>query len=570
MKKRTPSPQVPPSAPPLSAQNASTANTVATTPTWYAYLPVAVLALLALFMTITRANFFDIGMERDEGIYAYFGKLVLNGKIPYIDFYETRFPCIFYMYALLVGIFGYNIKGVAMGILVLNLGSMVLLYDLSRRWFNRPAGLIAAASFACLSLAPAVSGFTRQSEHIVVFWELLGVWFMVRALAKENDPWWQFILSGICMCMAMLVKPNAVYLIVGVGLLLVVKYLTDTVIDWKKMVINGLLYSVGVFGMFGLMCLAMVVQGAWSDFWYFAIVEAGKYSEGIPWEDGKKMFEMTYDGLSKKYGIFLYLSYLGLLGIWFTQSSWYKKIGTALLFLAAFWTITPGLRFYGHYWLMWMPFVAFCVGAAFFAIQGLIDRFLNKPSWSFMVSLLFLLPFATHVLGNEKYYFSPDHHKILRQTYGMNPFPEAKQVGEYIAKQVTAGDKLALIGSEPETYVYSGCDSPTRHAYFSYLMLDTLKTPNAKVWQKEYFADLEREKPRFIAFYSHNISILANPKSDMKFFQWFDPFVNQYYRRVGVVDMLDANNTKYVWGEAEAMAYTPQNQQMCVFVFERK
>lgn len=532
------------------------------------YMPYIFLLLIALFMIFTRSQFLGIGMERDEGIYSYFGKLLLEGKTPYIDLYETRFPGTFYMYAVLVGIFGYSIQGVAVGILVLNLFSMGILYDMTRRLLNVSAGVIAAATFACLSLAPAISGFTRQSEHIVVFWELLGAWLMVKAL--QDDKWWQFVLSGVAMCMAMLVKPNAVYLIVGVGMVLLAKYLTETGINWKKMILNGVLYSSGVFGMFGLMCLGMVVQGAWSEFWYFAVVEAGKYSEGIPWEQGKEMFNLTYNALSKKYSIFMYLSYMGLIAVWFTSDGLYKKASVVILFLLGFWTITPGLRFYGHYWLMWMPFVAMAVGAVFYALQKIIDRFLHAPAWSAYTSLLFALPFLMHIMDNERYYFSPNHDKILRQTYGTNPFPEAQKIGEYIAKQAKEGDKIALVGSEPQTYVYTGCNSPTRHAYFSYLMFDTLKTPKAIEWQKEYIADLEREKPRFIAFYSHNISILANPNSDMKFFQWFDPFINQNYKRIAVADIFDANNTKYAWGEAEAAAYQPQNKQHCVYVFERK
>lgn len=546
--------------PPASAQPKT--NTVLT------YAPYFFLALIALFMSFTRSQFFDIGMERDEGIYSYFGKLLLAGKTPYIDLYETRFPGTFYMYAVLVGIFGYTIKGVAVGMLVLNLLSMLLLYSLSSQLLNKSAGVVAAASFACLSLAPAVSGFSRQSEHIVVFWSLLSIWLMLKALKSEKKI--QFILSGVCMCMAMLVKPNAVYLIIAGGFLLLAKYLTEAPINWKKLLLHGVLYSIGVFGMFGLMCLAMVIQGAWSEFWYFAVVEAGKYSEGIPWTQGKDMFNMTYNNLSEKYGAFIWLSYIGLIGVWFSGNALYKKIGILILFLLGFWTVTPGLRFYGHYWLMWMPFVALGVGAVFYTLQKIIDRYLSSPSWSPYVSLLFIVPFLMHVNGNKDYYFSPKHRQILRQTYGTNPFPEAQKISEFIAKQVKEGDKLALVGSEPQTYIYTGCDSPTRHAYFSYLMADTLKTPLAKEWQKEYMADLEREKPRFIVFYSHNISILANPNSDVKFFQWLDPFLGQNYKRIAVADILDANNTKYAWGEAEANVYQPQNRQQCVYVFERK
>ncbi|MBK7819009.1 MAG: hypothetical protein IPJ60_16840 [Sphingobacteriaceae bacterium] len=50
------------------------------------------LFVLVFIVHSIRTNFAGIPFERDEGIYSYFGKLVLEGKVPYKDFYEVKFP----------------------------------------------------------------------------------------------------------------------------------------------------------------------------------------------------------------------------------------------------------------------------------------------------------------------------------------------------------------------------------------------------------------------------------------------------------------------------------------------
>ncbi len=87
------------------------------------YILLALLLFLAVFI---RVNFLNIPYERDEGGYSYYGKLLLEGKIPYKDFYEQKLPGIFYFYAFMVSIFGSTVKGMHMGFIYLNVASILL------------------------------------------------------------------------------------------------------------------------------------------------------------------------------------------------------------------------------------------------------------------------------------------------------------------------------------------------------------------------------------------------------------------------------------------------------------
>ena len=68
---------------------------------------------LALILTaFVRLRLADIAMERDEGEYAYAGWQILMGKLPYLDFYNMKFPGVYYAYAGIFSVAGYSIIAV--------------------------------------------------------------------------------------------------------------------------------------------------------------------------------------------------------------------------------------------------------------------------------------------------------------------------------------------------------------------------------------------------------------------------------------------------------------------------
>ncbi|MCC7246360.1 MAG: glycosyltransferase family 39 protein [Saprospiraceae bacterium] len=534
------------------------------------YLPYAILAVILAFVFISRSQFYEVAMERDEGIYIYIGHLILDGKIPYVDFYETRFPGIFYMYALLVAIFGYSAKGVAVGVMLMVVATTALLFYTGKRMFGTAAGLIGAAAFGLLSMASTISGFTRQSEHMVNFWTVLGVWLMLRAMAAERRQALWYMGSGVAMCIALLIKPNAVYLIPALGLLMVGWAYFEEKLAWKTIIMNGVWYSMGVFGMFGVMYAGMVAIGAGNAFYEFAIVEAGKYAEGFSFEEGWPLFTGTYNALDKDYGALMWAAYIALALSWLSSLELWKKIGLSLLFVAGFWTVTPGLRFYGHYWLIWMPFMALAIGALPKVLEMFFAQYLPSLTTAAKFSpVLMILLLLFNLIKQQQYYFRPNLTAVVRNTYGDNPFNPIKRVGDFLKKRVKPEDKLALIGSEPQLYVYTGLDSPTRHAYFTYLMLDTTKTPRIFDWQREFKEDLVRENPKYMVFTSHAISVYANKNSDMRIFDWLTQHIQNNYNRIGCVEIPPNNDYKYYLTDAEVKGMVPKTQ-FFIDVYEHK
>src|SRR5260221_5440849 len=123
--------------------------------------------MLALVAAV-RFRMMDMPLERDEGEYAYSGQLILQGIPPYKLAYNLKFPGIYAAYALMMLLFGQTAAGIHLGLLVVNAASIILMFFLGRRLLDLNGGLVAAATFALLSLSVSVLGLAAHASHFVV------------------------------------------------------------------------------------------------------------------------------------------------------------------------------------------------------------------------------------------------------------------------------------------------------------------------------------------------------------------------------------------------------------------
>src|SRR5262245_3429072 len=75
----------------------------------------------------------DVAAERDEGEYEYAGQLILQGIPPYQLAYNMKFPGTYYAYSLILAAFGETPRGIHLGLLVVNVGTALLVFLLTRR-----------------------------------------------------------------------------------------------------------------------------------------------------------------------------------------------------------------------------------------------------------------------------------------------------------------------------------------------------------------------------------------------------------------------------------------------------
>ena len=130
--------------------------------------PILGLVFILLFVTLVRWRIRAVPLERDEGEYAYAGQLMLQGIPPYQWVYNFKMPGVYAAYALIMAVFGQTPSGIHLGFCLVNLGAIILMYRLGRRFLGSPASLAAAATFALLSLSQAVVGLAGHATQLVV------------------------------------------------------------------------------------------------------------------------------------------------------------------------------------------------------------------------------------------------------------------------------------------------------------------------------------------------------------------------------------------------------------------
>ncbi|MBL7918310.1 MAG: hypothetical protein JNM96_07915 [Bacteroidia bacterium] len=375
------------------------------------------------------------------------------------------------------------------------------------------------------------------------------------------------MLMGFSMGCAFMVKTSGVFLALWGGLLIITDFLFSKPRLWKMFWKQMVMYAVGGFSIIIIMFLIIYMKGSFKEMIYWAYEHPKQYVSSMPFEEGVKYFKYTRDAILQNYKLFWYHSLFALVLCLFPSINIkYKILGITLLGFS-FLTIVPGYYFYGHYWIQTIPGLSLVAGLTVYSILSIINNTLNfkKPiiKWIYLVVFCFLT--FNHVSGLKSYYYHPNYERILRAVYGNNPFPESWEIANYINSNSKPEDNIVLLGSEPQIYFYTKKKSPSRHAYFTSIVNNV---KDHKEWQREFARDTEKAKPKFVIFFNHPLSLLVQPNTDKYVFDWANKFITENYQIIGVVDMIEGQQSVYVWRE-QLNNYKPVSQNL-IYIYERK
>ena len=524
------------------------------------YIGITIVFLALIWFA--RTNLFSLPFERDEGSYSYMGQLLLEGQKPYVDFYEMKLPGIFYCYAAVVGIFGKTQEAMHLGFAVVNFISAYFVWLIAKKIFNTPAAMAATVSFVILSLIKGISGFAAQAEHFVVMFSVMGIY--ATFLAIESGKIWQYFLAGISLGMALLVKQSGGFFAVAAGVLVILANIKP--LNVSRLIKSGTAMLLGFAVIIGIFVGLIISKGAYKEMMYWTIEAAKNYVGALTWDQGMQQLSGGMRSITTGYIGFWVLAFLGVTLIWLTNLGFYKKLGISLLAIIAFGSTAPGLRFYGHYFIQFMPALALLVGAAIYSIGFILKEKMNISGGYGASTAAFLLIAITAIANQSDYYFSPNKFKIIREVYGDNPFVEADAISDYIKTHSKENGPIAVFGAEPEVYFQTQRKCPHHHSFISFT---SPNTEMAKTWREEVKAGVEKAAPEYVVVFFHQFSWSYKPDDDQDLFKYGLDYVRKNnYDLVGIADI--ASNTKpiLVW-EAAAQTYKPQGK-FYVQVFRRR
>ena len=527
----------------------------------HVYLAYVLLMLVMLLTCAIRIHLRTIPLERDEGEYAYSGQLMLQGFPPYKLAYNMKLPGTYAAYALIMAVFGQTTEGIRMGVLVVNLATIFLVFLLARRFAGPITGVMAAASYAILSVSPSVLGFCGHATHFVILAALGGILVLLKAIAQDRK--FLFFCSGILLGVGYVMKqPGAVFVLFGALYFLRTQYRPG--IKWRTLAEPIGFYFAGAALPFLITCLLLWHAGVFSTFWFWTVSYASQYASNNGLTIGVYYCYLIFTRiLMSSMGLWL-IAGLGVIAVCLDRRSTQRSQFLLGFLVFSFLAVCPTLSFRPHYFILMLPVISILAGGAVTAAANGLKALTEKRSLRYAPYLLFLLALAACFYKQRDFFLETDPNAACRYVYLSEPFPEAVPVADYIRQHTPENSTIAILGSEPEIYFYSHRHSATGYIY-TYGLMENQKY--AMTMQEQMISEIEAARPETLVFVNLYTSWDPNRKTKEFIYEWARRYIQDHYEITGVVDV-PMTKTNYRWG-SEAKNYTPKPYS-AIMVFRRK
>lgn len=519
--------------------------------------------LIIIFAAVIRGRVASMPLERDEGEYAYIAQEMLKGVPPYESAYSMKLPGIYAIYAVILAVFGQTQTAIHTGLIIVNAATILVIFLLAKELFGGLTAVTASGAYAIMSLTSSVLGLSANAEHFVVLPALVGI----RLIAKpaERRKLSMVFVAALLLGLAFITKQHGIFFAVFGGLYLLYCDIRYHPVQWKRTVINQVVFAFGAVAPFALTCFMFWKAGLFEKFWFWTFTYASKYATRIPLSDVWGIFLGQFSPVLKSAKFIWLFVPAGLLTV-IVAKRYRQLTGFTLGFLIfSFLAVCPGFYFRGHYFIFLLPAAAVLVGVGFVSIGNLLFYRLHALEQKVLISIIGVAISGYSLYQQRIFLFDNTPEVVCRLIYGFNPFPESPSIANFIRANTSPDDTVAVIGSEPQIYFYSG-----RRAATAYIYTYPLMEPHdyATEMQQEMIRQIESAKPEFMVFVRVSYSWLARPGSVELIFQWFNSYQSKYYDVVGVADMVSSGYTVWRWNE-QAVNYTPSSESW-VAIFRRK
>jgi len=457
---------------------------------------------LFIFLIWLHGNSLSVPFFRDEGEYAYSAWLMQEGNAPYINSFLQKPPMIIYTYWLSQLLDAQSTWPPRFLALLSVFFSAFLIFKINKKEFGRMAGFFAAGIFPLLVVLPNFDQFGANTE-IFLLLPLLGmlaIYFFQKEKAGLAHWFWAGSLAGAAFFYKYNILPLLIFL-----------FLLWSGEDWwRNKKPKETFKKAGSFILGGMLtALAILVyffeKGALGNLWEETVVfnffysSSGIFSTQALMNYAKIFWQAWWPLIIVLLSVF----------IW-PPKNWWRYLGFFILAGLYAWG-----SWYGHYYLILMPFLAILGGYA-------IETFGQKISQVFLVeiseknlkkedtipdgkvsiaifSLIFLsmlLPLADLINLSAKDF-------AQEKLSSGGPFLESRLIAEKIS-QLSAPKELVLVaGSEPQILFYTQRQNVSRFNIVYPLML---KTPLAEKYQKQMIDEIKNRPPKIIALVNHYYS----------------------------------------------------------------
>lgn len=517
-------------------------------PSGRAVLPWILLGATLLLVLSFRVRLLDLPLERDEGEFALLGRMILEGTPPYSEAYNLKPPGIYLAYAAVMAVFGQSAAGIHAGLLAVNLGCALFVFLAGRRLRGDRFAAHSTAAFLALSAMPRVLGYSAHATHFVLLPALWGTWMLLR---EEDDPLrgaTRTAWAGFLMGVSFLVKqPGLFFVLFGA---LAVARTSARGGRWIALTMYAAGAALPVF----LALVWLWSGGVFDRFWFWVVEYALRYGSQVGIAEGIGIALSVGGSIAYPSLAFVALGVAGSAALARGGPAGRRERFFLFAFLAASaLAVAMGFHFRRHYFVLALPAAAFLAGAGLEAVAGFVDRKVGSARAAALTgTFLGALAVAQTVISGWPVSMAVNPDDASRILFGANPFVESPEIGARIAALTKEGDRIAVVGSEPQLYFHSGRRPATGYLY-TYSLVET--QPYAATMRDEMIAEIEGSAPAAVVYVQHPSSWLLRPGSDLSVFRWFRDYrAREGYVRAGLVEWPASGPPVSAWGEESARA----------------
>jgi hypothetical protein len=444
-------------------------------------------AILLAALLLSPANPYLYLPNIDNGFFLYAGRLILKGGLPYVAFWDSKPPGIFYMDALGLWLGHDSRWGVWLLEFIFLSLTILTAYQLLKKLWQPGAAIFSTTLWVCALIQLLVTG--NLIEEYPLLFNFLALWFFVQSIFSPRKRSIDFLI-GLTAAVSFLFRANNI----GVQISIIAAWLLWGIFSHQVIAAVQRVIVIGAGGLTGLVAASAYLwhSGILTDTFNASILYNFAYVGGHG-----SMISSTFDGFSY-IGLPAWITLGGyLVLLLFIGRHWGSfKTDPVLILITILWPleiILSGLsgRGYEHYFVSWIPAIALINGFLYHQLSELplfkkatllIDRW-PAPIFLGLSLLLFML-------NNDAF---PSYRHTLKAMLidRETPVEKSSPLSEYIRQHTNSNEKVLIWGEGAAINYLTHRDAPTAYLWYPFYT----NSPFTSGLANGYYQEIKGNKP---------------------------------------------------------------------------
>jgi hypothetical protein len=499
------------------------------------------LLLAILLVAYVRLRLLDIPFERDEGEYAYAGQSILQGLLPYRDFYNMKMPGTYFAFALIIKYLGHHAIAIRFATMCINFFNAGLVYLIAKTKLKADESIIAPSVYLLLSLTYEAQGWVSNSEHFVLLPALIGIYLLSNVEKNEiSKPNFLLTCAGIALMSAFLTKQHAFgYLLFAALWIGFISLESPKTFHFSNLINSSFLKTlITRYFFFGIGCLLPTIalsgylykNHLFEPFYFLTFKYAAAYTSLIsPPLKYISNFRPIFWNSCVHWILFFAAIRVLVLPKWADKiaknksESLHLRIFLLLFFACSFACVCPGGYYRPHYFQLMFPSAALLIALGI--ARCCIFWAKTTQKWQLNPVKLQIMGFCAFILAQFGYLFLWSPNEIMLNMYDGDVCTDMRSIGKMLPNLTDSNDKIGILGGEPQVYFYANRMASTGFLYH-YPLIE--HQPYAIPMSKQFVTETEKVRPK-IFIYSYQINSKTHNQVTSNYLNhWKKQFCNDY------------------------------------------